>query len=80
MGELACPNAGHTIAVTGSDGTGQRNLGVAIERAEHAPNHAPVDGADYRMVDDDIPEGAVFGNDAKLVAIAFGMGGKTVSG
>ncbi len=80
LGDLACLDAGHAVAVTGGNGACQRNLGLAIERAEHAPNHAPIDGTNHRMVDDDIPERAVFGDDAELVAIALGVGSKPMSG
>ena len=63
----------------GDDST-RRRLGVAVERVEHALDHAAVDGADHRVLDGGVAERAVLGHDAQLVAALLGVGGEPVGG
>ena len=43
-------------------------------------HHAPVDGADHRVLDGGVAERAVLGDDAQPAAAALGVGGEAVGG
>ena len=51
---------------------------LAIEGGEHAPDHAPVDGADnVGELLGGLPEGALLGDDLELFPVGLGVGGGT---
>ena len=64
----------------GSDSAVSVDQVVAVERGEHALDHAAVDGADHRVLDRRAAERAVLGDDAELVAVLLGVGGEAVGG
>ena len=73
-----------TAVTQTSSPMGMRRLelggGVAVERAEHALDHAPVDRADHRVLDGGVAERAVLADDAQLVAVLLGVGREAVGG
>src|SRR5439155_24421527 len=65
------------LVALGSGGVGVGD-GLAVEAGQHAPDDAPVDGADDRVLHGRVPEWTVLGDDRLRSVTCLGVGRQSV--